>query len=130
VDDEIPDDREVRQRLHADLAGVVVTQEGGTGELRRAVHHHAAASADAHVARPAERQGAVLLVLDVLEGIQHDPVLVIGNVVGLGYGVAVLPGAVPGDGHFYRLCLDSHSTSVAPSRRAYPPAGHLAAARP
>src|SRR3989442_4833718 len=52
VDDEIPEDREVLQWLHAEGARRVVRQERGASQLWLSVHHHSATSADSHPARP------------------------------------------------------------------------------
>ena len=65
----------VAERLHADRPGRVVRQERGARQLRLAVDRHAAAAADAHAARPAVRQRAVEAVLDVIQAVEHDPVL-------------------------------------------------------
>ena len=65
----------VAERLHADRSRRVVGQEGGARQLRLAVDRHAAAAADAHAARPAVGQRAVDAVLDVVQAVEHDPVL-------------------------------------------------------
>ena len=74
-------DRKVAQRLDANRPGRVVVQECRARELRLAVHRHAAAAADAHAARPAVRERAVDLVLDVIEAVEYDPLLVTGHLV-------------------------------------------------
>src|SRR5678816_3674385 len=73
--DEIADDGEIPERLDADGATGILGQERLAGELRLAVHGHPAAAAHAHAARPAKRQRPVQSILDVVQPIEHDPVL-------------------------------------------------------
>src|SRR6266700_2298934 len=73
--DQVPDDREVRQRLDPYRSRRVVGQERAAGELRLTVDVRAAAAADPHPARPAVRQGAVQLVLDVVQAVEYRPVV-------------------------------------------------------
>ena len=78
-DDEIANDGKIAKGLDADGSGRVVGEEGGAGELRLAVHHHAATSAHAHAAAPAIGEGAVLLVLYVVERVEDDPIAAEGD---------------------------------------------------
>ena len=66
---------EVAERFDANLRSRlrVVRQERGAGELGLAVDHHAATAADAHSARPAEGESAILCVLDVVQSVKDDP---------------------------------------------------------
>ena len=75
VDDEVADDGKVAERLDADRAGRVVGEEGGARQLGLAVDGHPAASADPHAARPPVRERPVQVVLDVIQAVEHDPVL-------------------------------------------------------
>ena len=85
------DDGEVAQGFDAYLPAIDgMAQEGRTGQLGLAVHHHAATAADSHAARPAIGEGAIQLVLDVIQDIEDDPVLVRGNLVRLKTGLIVL----------------------------------------
>ena len=65
------------------IGSPVVGEEGGAGELRLAVHHHAAAAAHGHAARPAVRERAVDLVLDVVQRVEDLPVRPARDLVGL-----------------------------------------------
>src|SRR5262249_33814074 len=69
--------REIGQRFHADRLRVIVFEEGRAGELGCAVHHHPAAAAHAHAAGPTVRQRAIHLVLQIVERVQHDPILMV-----------------------------------------------------
>ncbi len=75
VDHQIPEDREVFQRLHAYGARRVVGKERRAGQLGNAVHRHSAAPADPHAAGPTKRQRSVQMVLDVIQRIEHHPLL-------------------------------------------------------
>src|SRR5688572_29832493 len=79
--DEIADDGKVGERLHLHWSGRVVGEECRAGQLGLAVHHHPAASAHAHAARPAIRQRAVELVLHMVQSVEDHPVLGTGNLV-------------------------------------------------
>ena len=96
VDHEVPLDWEVDQWFHAYGTGHVVAQERGAGEGWFAVDLHAAGAADAHAAGPAKAERAVDVVLDMIQRVQHDPVVVIGHLVGLERRAAVV-GAVAED---------------------------------
>src|SRR5437763_14637101 len=81
LDNEIADHRKVSERLDCHWPGRVLRQEGCASELGLVIHHVAAASANAHTARPAKCQCAVDLVLDVVEGIKDHPLFLDGHFV-------------------------------------------------
>src|SRR3970282_2665717 len=56
-----------------------------------------AAAAHAHAAGPAVGQAAVHAVLDVVQGVQDDPVLAVGDLVGLERRLGLLLRPVPED---------------------------------
>ena len=63
----ITNDGEVAQRLDPNRPRCVIGEEGGTRQFRLALDVHPAAAADSHPARPAIRQAAVYVVLDVVQ---------------------------------------------------------------
>src|SRR5271167_3706872 len=75
--DEITNHRKVAQGLDPNLASLlrVVGEKRGTSKLGLAIHHHAATTAYPHTARPPVSERAVLGVLDMVQGIEHDPFL-------------------------------------------------------
>src|SRR5213596_3611976 len=95
VDDQIADDGKVVQRFHADGARLMIRQVRRARQLRLAVHHHPAAPADTHPARPAERERPVEPILDVIQRVQHDPVVPKRHFVGLDGGFLVPFGTIP-----------------------------------
>jgi hypothetical protein len=111
IDDEIANDGEVREGRHLD-AIAVVGQRILAGEARGAVHHHAAAPTHGHAARPAVRERAVDLVLDVVEGVQHLPVRLDRNFVGVLPRRVVLVGIEARDDE--SLLLIAHFSTCAP----------------
>ena len=94
IDNQVPDDREVGERLHDNLARVEAVQERLAGERGRAVDVHPAAAANAHAAGPAERERAVDVVLDVVERVEDHHVLAIGDRVRLSARLRLLLGTV------------------------------------
>ena len=80
---------------------------------------HAAAAADAHPARPAEGERGVDLVLDVVEAVEHRPLLAQWHVVLLPARLGVLVGPVPAPRE--AGCSAPCVTSRRPARRG--PAG-------
>lgn len=83
VDDEIADDGEVDQGIHANFVGIIVAQHRRASELGFAIDHHAATPAHAHSARPSKRKRAVDVVFDVVERVENDPVVPKFNLVRL-----------------------------------------------
>ena len=83
------------ERLDRHRARGVVGQEGRAGQPGLPVDVHPAAAADAHPARPPERQRRVDLVLDVVEPVEDRPLLAQRYVVLLPPRLRVLVGAVP-----------------------------------
>ena len=79
---QVPLDRKVVQRLDAYLFRVVA-DERVAGQDRLAVNNHATAATNSHVTGPAVTQCAVEVFLDVINGVEHDPVFLTGNLVGL-----------------------------------------------
>jgi hypothetical protein len=96
VDHEVTHHGEVPERLDRDRTRRVVAEERPAGQFGLAVHGHAAAAADAHPARPAERQGGVDLVLDVVQAVEDRPLLPERDVVLLPVRLGVGVGPVPG----------------------------------
>jgi hypothetical protein len=84
----------VAQRLHADHA-LIVAQERLAGELRLAVDHHPAAAAHRHVAGPAIRERRVEVLLDVVQRVEHHPIVPEGHLVALKARLLVRLGVVP-----------------------------------
>ena len=72
LDHEIADHREVRERRDLDRVAIA-RQRRLAGELRLAVHVHAAASAHGHPARPAVRERRVEFVLDEVQRVENLP---------------------------------------------------------
>src|SRR3989475_12390271 len=73
--DQIADHGKIAQRLDAYGSGSVVGQKSGPSKVRLAVYEHAAASADAHAARPAIGERAVLFILDIVKRVEDHPIL-------------------------------------------------------
>ena len=67
---EVTDHGEVAQGLDPNRAGRVLAQERGAGERGLAVHHHPAAAAHAHPARPPVRERAIERIFDVVDPIE------------------------------------------------------------
>jgi hypothetical protein len=78
-DDEVADDGKIAERLDANGRRRVIGEESGAGELWLAVDEHAATAADAHATGPAIGEGAVLLILYVVERVEDDPIAAEGN---------------------------------------------------
>jgi hypothetical protein len=99
---------------------VVVAQECVARERRHAVDHHAAAAAHGHAARPAEREAAVEMVLDVLQALQHGRIVAEGHVERLeprhAIGLRVVAQALHPDG-----ALGGHDHVSATACSAAPP---------
>src|SRR5439155_6117555 len=108
ADDQIALDRKMRQRLDAQLAGIVFAQERLAPQLGYAVDHRAATTADRHAARPAETERAIELILDVLQPLQHRHVVGERHLVALEERFLVLLGAVAQDFDLDDLVIVSH----------------------
>ena len=67
--------------LDSDAVRLIVSDIGLTSELGLPVHHHPAASADAHPAGPPETERRVDLVLDMIECVENNPVVFVGKLV-------------------------------------------------
>src|SRR5690606_4684073 len=91
VDDEVAQDRGVRERLHDEAGRAVAAHERLAPQHGAAVDHDAAAPADGHPARPPERQRGVGVVLDPLQRVEHRGAVVVGHLEHV-----AAPGGVPG----------------------------------
>ena len=106
VHDQVADDREVLQGLDDDGLGVELAEEGRAGQPGDVVDHHPAGPAHAHPARPAIGDAAVDVVLDVVEGVEDDHVLAVGDLVLVEVRRRAVFGTVPG--HLQREDLVGH----------------------
>src|SRR3990170_203505 len=94
VHDEVLDDREVREGIDRHDAPMDVPDVRAARELRLSVHVRPAGAADPHAAGPAEGQGWIHRVLDVVQAVEDDHVVPVRDAVALVGGLRVLLGPV------------------------------------
>jgi hypothetical protein len=80
---QISENREIRQRLYTNRVRIIIPQKCRAAEFGNPVDHHPATATNSHSARPSECQASIRMILDVVKGVQHNPILAKRDFVGL-----------------------------------------------
>src|SRR5207253_9734938 len=95
VHNQVFDYGKVGHRLDGYCSTLEIVEKAGAGELGLAVDVCAAAAAYSHSARPSVGQASIDLGLDVVEGVEHNHVVPVWDLVFLEEGLRVFFRSIP-----------------------------------